>query len=303
MNGKFALSGHFAGLSKGSSAIFNDGKIVMDVLIHGETGTGKDVMAKHLHDMSGRLGAFVGINCSAIPESLAESQLFGVVKGAFTGAASNRQGYLEASSGGTLYLDEIDSMPLSLQAKLLRALETRGVERLGSTRFIPLDLHIVASTQQALHDMVEDGKFRRDLLFRLNMLTIKLPALRNQRDQILPLFDHFVNEMAAEFNRPVNAELDSQLTQLLLSHSWPGNIRELKSAAKRFLLGLPLLGNESNDFPRSITGLKSQLRFSERLLILDALKRHRHSLDHVIGELEIPLRTLYHRMKELSIIV
>jgi transcriptional regulator with PAS, ATPase and Fis domain len=303
MNGKFNLSGYPAGLLNDSGAVFNYDKVVMDILIHGETGTGKDVVAKHIHAMSGRRGAFVGINCAAIPESLAESQLFGVVKGAFTGASSDRQGYIEASNGGTLYLDEIDSMPLSLQAKFLRILEARGVERLGSTRFIPLDLHIVASTQRSLPDMVEADKFRRDLLFRLNVLTINLPALRHQRERILPLFDQFVNDMPGEMNRRVSAELDGPLTQCLLSHSWPGNIRELKSAAKRFLLGLPLLGNDSYESPPLRVGLKSLLKVSERLLIMDALKRHRHSLERVMEELEIPMRTLYHRMKELSITV
>jgi transcriptional regulator with PAS, ATPase and Fis domain len=285
------------------AGMFNYDKVVMDLLVYGETGTGKDVLAKHIHDSSGRRGAFIGINCAAIPEALAEGQLFGVMSGAFTGASRTRQGYIEASNGGTLYLDEIDSMPLSLQAKLLRILETRGVERLGSTNFIPLDLHVIASTQSSLGDMVEEGRFRRDLLFRLNMLTIKLPTLRSQRERILPLFEQFTKDLAAEMNRPVAGVLDNHLTQLLLSHGWPGNIRELKSAAKRFVLGLPLLGGGLGEthYQQYQSGLKWQLKVIERRLIQDALKRHKQSLDRVVEELDIPKRTLYHRMKELGI--
>ncbi|WP_223537073.1 sigma 54-interacting transcriptional regulator [Pseudomonas sp. GL-B-16] len=283
--------------------MFNYDRVVTDLLVYGETGTGKDVLAKHIHDSSGRRGAFIGINCAAIPEGLAEGQLFGVVSGAFTGATRTRQGYIEASNGGTLYLDEIDSMPLSLQAKFLRILETRGVERLGSTNFVPLDLHVIASTQSSLSGMVEEGKFRRDLLFRLNMITIKLPALRSQRERILPLFEQFTKDLAAEMNRPVAAVLDNHLTQLLLSHGWPGNIRELKSAAKRFVLGLPLLGCGLGEThcQQYQSGLKWQLKVIERRLIQDALKRHKQSLDRVVEELDIPKRTLYHRMKELGI--
>ncbi len=307
MNERVALFDGFANALVGSPNInadmFNYDRVVTDLLVYGETGTGKDVLAKHIHDSSGRRGAFIGINCAAIPEGLAEGQLFGVVSGAFTGATRTRQGYIEASNGGTLYLDEIDSMPLSLQAKFLRILETRGVERLGSTNFVPLDLHVIASTQSSLSGMVEEGKFRRDLLFRLNMITIKLPALRSQRERILPLFEQFTKDLAAEMNRPVAAVLDNHLTQLLLSHGWPGNIRELKSAAKRFVLGLPLLGCGLGEThcQQYQSGLKWQLKVIERRLIQDALKRHKQSLDRVVEELDIPKRTLYHRMKELGI--
>jgi transcriptional regulator with PAS, ATPase and Fis domain len=278
----------------------NTASLSMDLLLCGETGTGKDTLATRIHGLSGRRGAFVGMNCAAIPEALAESQLFGVVSGAYTGVSRCREGYIEAASGGTLYLDEIDSMPLSLQAKLLRILETRGIERLGSTAFIPVDLRVIASAQRPLDELVEQGLFRRDLFFRLNVLTIQMPALRKRREQILPLFDQFTQSIARDFGRPVPT-LSNGLVQVLLSHPWPGNIRELKSAAKRFVLGFPLLGADAEPVRDPETGLKTQLRVIEKMLIEDALKRHRHSLDAVVQELEIPRRTLYHRMKELGL--
>ncbi|MCH5528436.1 transcriptional regulator HrpR [Pseudomonas syringae pv. syringae] len=287
-------------LSAGHQIVMNSVLMDMDLLLCGETGTGKDTLASRIHELSSRTGPFVGMNCAAIPESLAESQLFGVVNGAFTGVCRAREGYIEASSGGTLYLDEIDSMPLSLQAKLLRVLESRGVERLGSTDFIPLDLRVIASAQRPLDELVEQGLFRRDLFFRLNVLTLQLPALRKRREQILPLFDQFTQDIAAESGRSVPT-LDNRRVQILLSHDWPGNVRELKSAAKRFVLGLPLLGAEPVEARDPVTGLRMQMRVIEKMLIQDALKRHRHNFDAVLEELELPRRTLYHRMKELGV--
>ncbi len=287
-------------LSVARQIAMNSAVLDMDLLLCGETGTGKDTLAKRIHDLSSRPGAFVAMNCAAIPESLAESQLFGVVNGAFTGVCRAREGYIEAATGGTLYLDEIDSMPLSLQAKLLRILETRGVERLGSTTFIPVDLRVIASTQRPLDELVEQGLFRRDLFFRLNVLTIHLPALRKRRERILPLFDQFTQCIGADLNRPIPT-LDSGRMQLLLSHDWPGNIRELKSAAKRFALGFPLLDAAAAEPRYPVTGLRMQLRMIEKMLIQHALKRHKHSVDAVVQELEIPKRTLYHRMKELGV--
>lgn len=272
----------------------------IDVLLSGETGTGKDTVAQRLHDLSGRKGRLVAMNCAAIPESLAESELFGVVSGAYTGADRSRVGYIEAAQGGTLYLDEIDSMPLSLQAKLLRVLETREVERLGSTTPITLDVCVIASAQHALDELVEQGRFRRDLYFRLNVLTLKLPPLRAQRERILPLFRQFAVASARESGL-LMPEVSAVLRHVLLNHSWPGNIRELKSAAKRFVLGFPLLGSESGDERDSSSGLKSQLRVIEKVLIQAALKRHNNSIDAVSQELNIPRRTLYHRMKELDV--
>lgn len=181
------------------TTVNNTAVLDIDILLLGETGTGKDTLAQRIHQLSRRKGNFVAVNCAAIPETLAESQLFGVNSGAYTGAMQSRAGFVEAAHLGTLYLDEIDSMPLSLQAKLLRVLESRGVERLGSTRFIPVDMRVIASAQHALHEMVEQGTFRRDLYFRLNVVNIHLPALRDRRERIIPLFLDMIEQEADHF--------------------------------------------------------------------------------------------------------
>ena len=212
----------------------------IDILLYGETGTGKDTLAERLHSLSGRRGHYIAINCAAIPESLAESQLFGVTHGAFTGAMQSRAGFIEASDMGTLYLDEIDSMPLILQAKLLRVLETRGVERLGSTRSIPVDMRVIASAQSSLSELVEQGRFRRDLYYRLNVVSLHLPPLRERREHIIPLFLNLIQREANYFNSSIPVPSTS-LLQRVICHDWPGNVRELRSVAKRLVLGLPPL--------------------------------------------------------------
>lgn len=272
----------------------------IDILLLGETGTGKDTLAQRIHRLSGRRGNFVAVNCAAIPESLAESQLFGVNSGAYTGAIQSRAGFVEAAHLGTLYLDEIDSMPLSLQAKLLRVLESRGVERLGSTRFIPVDMRVIASAQHSLHLMVEHGTFRRDLYFRLNVVNIQLPALRNRREQIIPLFLKMISEEADQFKCTAPPP-PGELLQQLLCHSWQGNVRELRSTAKRFVLGLPPLLIPMLDQAVTQTNLKARLQQIEKTLIEESLRRHQHCVDNVAMELGVPKRTLYYRMKQLEI--
>ncbi|KAB0521072.1 MULTISPECIES: sigma 54-interacting transcriptional regulator [Pseudomonas] len=271
----------------------------IDVLLLGETGTGKDTLAQRIHRLSGRRGHFIAVNCAAIPETLAESQLFGVNSGAYTGAIQSRAGFIEAAHLGTLYLDEIDSMPLTLQAKLLRALESRGVERLGSTRFIPVDMRVIASAQQSLNDMVEQGTFRRDLYFRLNVVTINLAPLRSRLEYIIPLFKDMVAQEAKLFDCPIPAPSETLLQQLLCHH-WLGNVRELRSAAKRFVLGMPPLG--SSEANAQIIPLKIRLQQFEKSLIEESLKRHADCVEHVAAELGVAKRTLYYRLKYLNIL-
>ena len=272
----------------------------IDILLHGETGTGKDTLAEQMHALSGRSGHYIALNCAAIPESLAESQLFGVTQGAFTGAVKSRPGFIEASDKGTLYLDEIDSMPLSLQAKLLRALEARGIERLGSTAFIPVDMRVIASAQTCLAQRVEQGQFRRDLYYRLNVLNLHLPPLRERREHIIPLFQTLLQREAQYFNVSIPV-LETALLQHLLCHDWPGNVRELRSVAKRLVLGLPLQCKAMREHDDTPLKLKVRLQQIEKLLITDALRRHLHCIDAVVLELGIAKRTLYHRMKQLDI--
>lgn len=272
----------------------------IDILLLGETGTGKDTLAQRIHRLSGRQGSFIAVNCAAIPESLAESQLFGVNSGAFTGAMQSRAGFVEAAHLGTLYLDEIDSMPLNLQAKLLRVLESRGVERLGSTRFIAVDMRVIASAQHSLHLMVENGTFRRDLYFRLSVVNIQLPALRNRREHIIPLFLKMIREEADQFKCSAPPP-PGDLLQQLLCHAWLGNVRELRSTAKRFVLGLPPLLIPMTDQADTQTNLKARLQQIEKTLIEQSLRHHQHCVDNVAIELGVPKRTLYYRMKQLEI--
>ncbi|KRP62517.1 sigma 54-interacting transcriptional regulator [Pseudomonas trivialis] len=272
----------------------------IDILLLGETGTGKDTLAQRIHRLSGRRGNFVAVNCAAIPESLAESQLFGVNSGAYTGATQSRAGFIEAAHLGTLYLDEIDSMPLPLQAKLLRVLESRGVERLGSIRFIPVDMRVIASAQQSLHGMVEQGTFRRDLYFRLNVVNIQLPPLRDRRERIIPLFLSMI-EQEADYFRCKAPLPPSALLQELLCHPWLGNIRELRSAAKRFVLELPPLADSTINHQEREMPLKGRLQQIEKSLIEESLRRHSHCVDGVASELGVAKRTLYYRMKQLDI--
>lgn len=272
----------------------------IDILLLGETGTGKDTLAQRVHRLSGRRGNFIAVNCAAIPESLAESQLFGVNSGAYTGAVQSRAGFVEAAHLGTLYLDEVDSMPLSLQAKLLRVLESRGVERLGSTRFIPVDMRVIASAQQSLHHMVELGTFRRDLYFRLNVVSLELPALRHQRERIIPLFMKMVREEAEHFKCTVPS-VPGQLLQQLLCHAWLGNIRELRSSAKRFVLGLSPFSTPISNPHDGKLSLKERLQQIEKALIEESLRRNDHCVDITAFELGVAKRTLYHRIKQLDL--
>lgn len=282
------------------STLTHTASLNIDILLLGETGTGKDTLAHRIHDLSGRRGGFVAVNCAAIPESLAESQLFGVNSGAYTGAVQSRAGFIESAHLGTLYLDEIDSMPLSLQAKLLRVLESRGVERLGSTRFIPVDMRIIASAQQSLYAMVTQGAFRRDLYFRLSVVNIQLPPLRERRDRIISLFLNMVQQEPENFKCP-SPPPPNALLQQLLCHPWPGNVRELRSTAKRFVLGLPPFSEAMISYQATKMNLKKRLQQIEKSLIEESLQRHSSNVDLTAAELGVATRTLYYRMKQLEI--
>lgn len=205
------------------------------VLIDGESGTGKELAARAIHDWSGRAGSFVPINCGAVSPELLESELFGHAKGAFTGAHQSRDGLFTYADAGTLFLDEIGEMPLNMQAKLLRVLEGRTIRPVGANKEIPVDVRIVAATNRDLHDEVEAGRFREDLYYRLNVLSIRMPALRERVEDIPVLANHFMATLSSELGvvPPSYGEHD---LEMLRSYPWPGNVREFKNVIERCLL-------------------------------------------------------------------
>ncbi len=212
----------------------------IDVLLQGETGTGKDFWAQYIHHTCSPKGKFVAINCAAIPEGLAESELFGCEAGSFTGARK-RLGKVELAHNGTLYLDEIDSMPLNIQAKLLRMLQDKGCERVGSSVFIPSDFRLIASTKVDLVDLIQKRQFREDLYYRINTVKLTLPNLKQRQEDILDLFYEYMQQACAKLNiESISQPLNSQLLHNLLNHDWRGNIRELIALTQRYILGLPL---------------------------------------------------------------
>ncbi len=207
----------------------------VNVLVLGETGVGKEVLSATLHELSERKGPLLSINCAALGEQLLESELFGYEKGAFTGASSPKEGLLEAAAGGTVVLDELGELPLSLQAKLLRAVETREIRRLGSTRTIPIDVRIIAATNRNLAAEVAAGRFRQDLFFRLDGVSLRIPPLRERPHAIGPLALRFIEQSASRLDRP-GVHASPELLRALAAHDWPGNVRELKAVIDRAVL-------------------------------------------------------------------
>ncbi len=278
-----------------------------DVLLHGETGAGKDLVARAIHERSRRAGhPFVAINCGAVPESIIESELFGHEKGAFTGAVERRIGKFEHASGGTVFLDEIESMPLSLQVKLLRVLQERSVERLGANDPVPLDIRVIAATKVDLKAAAEAGEFREDLYYRLNVVTLPIPPLRERREDIPLLFQHFA-VVAANRSGLEAPALDAGGISALLAHDWPGNVRELRNLAERYvLLGaafdyrlealLEGAESEAGELP-----LPQQVELFEKSLIDQALAHHRGRVTEVAEGLGLPRKTLYDKLKKYGL--
>jgi two-component system, NtrC family, C4-dicarboxylate transport response regulator DctD len=269
-----------------------------DVLIVGETGTGKELIARCLHDFSSRrYGRLVAVNGGGLPEPLFESEIFGHQPGAFTGAKNKRIGKLEHAHGGTFFLDEIENMPFGLQVKLLRALQERKIERLGSNEVIPIDCRVVAATKVDLHDLCSKGTFRSDLYYRLNVAQVFLPPLRDRREDIPLLFEHFVLDAAMRYGRPAPIVGRSQVGALMSFH-WPGNLRELHNAADRFVLGLSdeTLGPVPAEEP-----LADQVRHFERALIQAELLKNKGDVLAASELLRIPIKTLYDKMQRHSI--
>ncbi|MBD8496372.1 sigma-54-dependent Fis family transcriptional regulator [Pseudomonas syringae] len=271
-----------------------------DVLILGETGAGKEVVARALHDLSARRnGPFVAINAGALAESVVESELFGHEPGAFTGAQKRRIGKFEFANGGTLFLDEIESMSLDVQVKLLRLLQERAVERMGSNQLIPLDIRVIAATKEDLRQAADQGRFRADLYYRLNVASLRIPPLRERGEDALMLFEHYSDAASQRHGIP-KRELTPGQRALLLRHNWPGNVRELQNAAERFALGLELEleGMTGTPAPLSSGGLSEQVEHFERTLIAAELTRPHTSVRSLAEALGLPRKTLHDKLRK-----
>ena len=273
------------------------------VLILGESGTGKELAARAIHQESNRrAGPFVAINCGAIPENLLESELFGHEKGAFTGAHIQRKGRIELAQGGTLFLDEIGDLPLALQVKLLRFLQERQIERIGGREPIAIDTRVITATNRDLQSALVEGLFREDLYFRLGVLTIALPALRERGEDILLLAKALIDQSAAEAAKAVKGFTD-EARNVMRSHPWPGNVRELENRVKRAVImsdGPWVTPQDLELKPVGLTLREARERV-ERSLVEGALRRYAGNLTQVATDLGISRPTLYDLMEKLGI--
>jgi transcriptional regulator with PAS, ATPase and Fis domain len=275
------------------------------VLIRGENGTGKELIARALHGQSGRASrAMVTVDLGAIPESLFESELFGHVRGAFTGADTDRPGRFQAANGTTLFLDEIGNLPLAAQMKLLRVLETREVVPLGSDRHTPVDVRLIAATNQPLETMVSDRQFREDLLYRINTIEIVLPPLRDRIEDIRPLAEHFISKFVRKYRLPQKS-LSKESLQCLEAHNWPGNVRELSHAIERavILQENDSLGPESFRFNTLSEDPAGSLNLdaNERRMVAQALEFASGNISHAAAALGITRAALYRRIEKFGL--
>ncbi|MDQ7782570.1 MAG: sigma-54 dependent transcriptional regulator [Desulfomonilaceae bacterium] len=292
------------------------------VLITGETGTGKDLVARAIHFESHRKnGPFVAINCAAVPETLLESELFGYERGAFTGAVRRKEGRFEQAHGGTLFLDEIGDISAPLQAKLLRTIQEKNIERLGGNRSISLDLRVIAATNKDLKDELASGRFRLDLYFRLNVVPIHLPPLRERLDDIPLLVDRILGKFAQSHDRPV-PELSRDAIAKLMNHAWPGNVRELENVLERALImtkdnviddvafaHTPMESSISE--PRFPLGFSTDLPLSvvrqraiaevEKAYLTTLLKNNKGAIGRTAADARIDARTVLRKMKQYGL--
>jgi DNA-binding NtrC family response regulator len=283
------------------------------VLITGESGTGKELIAQALHQLSGRKGKFIPVHCAALPANLLESELFGHEKGAFTGAVEQKKGRFELADKGTLFLDEIGEIDLSVQVKLLRALETRSIERVGGVDSIALDTRIIAATNRDLRAMVEEGTFREDLFYRLDVVTVEMPPLKDRQDDIPLLVKNFIDEFSAENDKNISSISEDALAALC-AYEWPGNIRELRNCIERMVVlsrsdlleldNIPMNIREKSSpgISRKILSSPScDLDRNEKMLIIRALEESGGNRTKAAEKLGISRRTLHRKLKTYNL--
>jgi two-component system nitrogen regulation response regulator NtrX len=282
------------------------------VLIRGESGSGKELVARLLHELSQRRqGPFVALNCAAIPQELIESELFGHEKGAFTGASEAKQGRLELAHRGTLFLDEVGDMSLPTQAKLLRVLETQSFQRVGGTRTIQVDVRVLAATNKDLRREIQEGRFREDLYWRLNVIPIEVPPLRQHREDIPELSEHFLSQIALEHGRAPK-RLSPQALRALMAHHWPGNVRELRNTLERLVIMSPSEEITAQDVSFlkeapsgdlfGYQGLKEAREAFERQFILRKLTEHGWNISRTAEALGIERSNLHRKLKGYGIV-
>ncbi|BBT41736.1 sigma-54-dependent transcriptional regulator [Pseudomonas putida] len=300
---KARLENTLLGMSQGLQSlrrqVLDLASLPVNVLIRGETGSGKERVARCLHDFGPRADKpFVALNCAAIPETLFEAELFGHESGAFTGAQGKRIGKLEYANGGTVFLDEIESMPLAQQAKLLRVIQEQKLERLGANQSISVDLRIIAATKPDLLEEARAGRFREDLAYRLNVAELRLAPLRERREDIPLLFEHFARAATERLGRTAPPVSGGQLAQLL-THDWPGNVRELANAAERHALGLGAPSVEASAAGQSLAG---QMEAFEAQCLRAALRQYKGEIKAVMEALQLPRRTLNEKMQRHGLV-
>lgn len=281
-----------------------------NVLILGESGTGKELIARAIHRQSQRAqNVFISVDLGAISETLFESELFGHVKGAFTGAKEDRAGRFEVASGGTLFLDEIGNLPLSLQTKLLAVLQNRQVTRLGTNKIIPIDIQLICATNIAIHKTAEENKFRQDLLYRINTVEIQIPPLRERIEDIPLLVDHFVRKYSKKYNKSIR-NINAATINRLQKYPWPGNIRELQHAIERAVImsDSEILSAADLNLTPPLTTTESELRLDsydletiEKITILKALQKHKGNISQAAQELGLTRPALYRRMEKYKL--
>lgn len=277
-----------------------------NILITGENGTGKELVAREIHNQSKRVGEMlISVDMGSVPESLFESELFGHVKGAFTDAREDRKGKFELASGGTLFLDEIGNMSLHTQSKLLNVLQGRRVVRVGSNREIPVDIRLICATNRDLLKMVTEGRFREDLLYRINTIMIEVPPLRDRVDDIPILANHFLKAYCEKYGKEP-MRINTHALEKLSNYSWPGNVRELQHSIEKAVImsDSPVLLPSDFEFrvsPKTFHHQEQTLDEIEKKAILESLKRNGNNLSIVASKLGITRQTLYNKLRKYSL--